>query len=685
MSSFLKYNNITITDFARVIKIEKSLIPAREINTIDIFERNGELFDSSKKKSSEMKIKLHISGDTIENFEEGKRNILFAFDTNVSSQLYLEENKFCYAIPKDDVTEESINSKQCFLFVTLFVFEHVFYSEDAKVFEGNKEVECLNEGDYECYPIINLGFSKESQFVQVENTANGKKILAGTLPILELPKESEKTDIIIDECESISGWTTGTNSVDSGRSTDGTLALTDNGDGIKVGIYGSGNDTWKGVGARKNLGQNIADFYVEATFAHNSSGVNGDPSVGVNATHKEEIKTGSRTKYYEAAGTTNVRSGPSTKYKKIATLKKGDKVTPISINNGWIKFTYNGATRYVSDKYMKVKYKDNTTTITTKNFVTLSSTSLRTSYNKSSKLKCTIPGGTTLRLISSKKHLDPSDKNKKRYYYKLREKYNGYTGYVAETQVIEASNTYYEYDEELETADDKTAALEIYGYSANNEKIFRLGLYDDDKYYEFTYPLIQVGSKDFLKDKTIAPKPKTETSLNTSDDKLTVTTDTLLSGQYGDWNDFYGKVGIQRQGKLWKAWVYKYKDGKLVKTLLSNETTVYGSPTQDLAYITLYIGTQDTSKPSGAALYKLEVKNLNPVNEEENNILKFSQGDVLKLDCYNNMVYLNDKEFSNIDIGSQFFELEQGENIIKVRSDDEEISTDVIFNERWLT
>ncbi|WP_434796621.1 SH3 domain-containing protein [Terrisporobacter vanillatitrophus] len=683
MSSFLKYNNIVITDLAKINKIEKALIPAREINTIDIFERNGELFDSSKKKSCTIKIKLHIKGDTVEDFEDKRRNILFAFDVDRASSLYLEENKFCYAMPNEEITEEEINNKQCFLFVTLLIFEHVFYDENAKVFEGSKEVECINGGDYECFPIINLGFSKEAQFVQVENISNGKKILAGNLPELELPIQSEKTDIIIDECESISDWTTGTNSVDSGRSTDGTLALTNNGDGIKVGTYGSDIGNWKGVGARKNLGQNITDFYVEATLAHNSSGINGDPSVGVNATHKEEIKTGSRTKYYQATGTTNVRSGPSTRYKKVGTLKKGDNVTPISVSKSWIKFTYKGTERYVSTKYMKVRYKDNTTTITTKNFVTISPTYLRTSYNKKSKIKCTISAGDTVRLISSTKYLDPSDQKKQRYYYKLREKYKGYTGYVAVSQVMEASDTYYEYDEELETADDKTAALEIYGYSENNEKIFRLGLYDDDKYYEFTYPLIQIGSKDFLKDKTIAPKPKTETSVNSSDDKLTVTTDTILSGQYGEWNDFYGKVGIQRQDNEWFAWVYKYKDGRLVKRLVSDKITVNGSPSQALSYIVLYIGTQDINKASGTALYKLEVKNLNPTTEEESNILKFNQGDVLKLDCYNNAVYLNDKEFSNIDIGSQFFELEQGENIIKVRSDDEDISTDVIFNERW--
>lgn len=684
MYKHVKYNDIMISDIATVLKIDDVLLPSRIINTINIFEKKGEIFDSSKYESEKKVLTILVEGIDLEDYQDNVRSILQAFDVDAPKPFYKEEDKFCYAITSEEIKKEIINQLSCILKVTIYIPEPVYYTEIAKVFEGNKEVECLNEGDYECYPIINIGFDNEAQFVHVENTANNKQILAGTLPSLGLPAQAEKTDIIVDECEDISGWTVGTNSVDSGRSTDGTLALTQDGKGIMAGTYGSGNSIWKGVGARKNLGQNITDFYLEATLEHNSTGINGDPSVGVNATHKEEIKTGSRTKYYQATGTTNVRSGPSTRYKKVGTLKNGDKVTPISVTKRWIKFTYKGTARYVSKKYMKVRYKDNTTTITTKNFVTNDSTNLRTSYNKTSKIKCSIPKGTTLRLISSKKYLDPSDKKKKRYYYKLAEKYKGYTGYVAVAQVIQASDTHYEYDEELETADDKTACIEIYGYSINNEKIFRLGLYDDDAHWEFTYPLIQIGSKNFLKDKTIAPKPKTETTVNSSDDKLTIKKDTLLSGQYGSWNDFYGKIGIQRKGKKWLAWVYKYKNGKLVKRLLSNETTVNNSPMHDLNYIVLYIGTQDVNKASGTALYKLKVKNLNPVNEEETNILKFNQGDVLKLDCYNNTVYLNDKEFSDLDIGSQFFELEQGENIIKVRSDDEELSTDVIFNERWL-
>ena len=276
--------------------------------------------------------------------------------------------------------------------------------------------------------------------------------------------------------------------------------------------------------------------------------------------------------------------------------------------------------------------------------------------------------------------------NKSNGYYKLAEKYNGKMGYVYADYLLESSNATFEYAEELDTADDKTGLVELYGYTINNEKLFRIGLYDDNEWYEFTYPLIQVGSQDFSKDKTIAPAPKTKTTVEGEDDKLTVTKETLLSGQYADWNDFYGKLGIQRKNGKWQSWIYKIKDGKTVKSLVRNEVQVTGSPTGKLAYIVAYFGTSADSveKASDVSISHVRVKNLNPNATTLKNVTLFEVGDVIKVDCFNNNVYLNGLPYSNVDIGSQFFGLDVGENTIKISSDDNELSSSVIYNERWL-
>ena len=62
----------------------------------------------------------------------------------------------------------------------------------------------------------------------------------------------------------------------------------------------------------------------------------------------------------------NVRSGPGTNYDKIGTLSEGTILTG-SLENGWLKFTYNGKTAYCSAGYLKkVEGTSNQTTGTSK-------------------------------------------------------------------------------------------------------------------------------------------------------------------------------------------------------------------------------------------------------------------------------------------------------------------------------
>ena len=51
----------------------------------------------------------------------------------------------------------------------------------------------------------------------------------------------------------------------------------------------------------------------------------------------------------------NIRSGPSTSYKVIGSLKKGNTVTITSTQSGWYKIKYGSKTGWVSGKYVKIK------------------------------------------------------------------------------------------------------------------------------------------------------------------------------------------------------------------------------------------------------------------------------------------------------------------------------------------
>ena len=706
MAYYCKYNEIELSssdgfgvalDGFRVINISTSFLPLIENTSIGIWGRSGEIFNSCKDGIREITVEFIIKATNIEDYEDTKKSVKEAFNVKEPKPFYFEnEDKFIFCkIDGEFIFEDIVKKDNKCLGkgeVTLIAYDPYFYSEEAKQFdstEGETNIVCTNEGNVTAYPIIDIGFSKNAHFVQVENINNNKKILVGSYLTKGNTVVADKTEILNDTCEATTNWVVGSTNIDSDRAVGGTLSVTSAGAGIMAGNFGSKSTgaTWYGTSARKNLASEVTDFYVECTMSHNSTGVNGDPTVG--ADDNETITTGTKTTYYKVtASTVNVRAGAGTKYKRLGSLKRNTKVYPTEISKGWATITYNSKTAYVSTSYLKKYVSDNTVTTSKKNYVTTESTSIRTTYKKTSTNLCTIPAGEVIRCIYNKQYLDPTDKNKKRYYYKLAEKYKGYEGYVAVSNLTEASNVAFEYAEEVETADDKLGMVELYGYTSAGVKLFKMGLYDDNPYYEFTYPLIQVGNTEFLKDNIISPMPNVNVEIKESEEKLTVSKDTLLSGKYGDWNEFTGKLGIQRENGKWKAWVYKIVDGQTVKQLLQNETDVEGSSTDKLAYVVAYFGTSADSsdKASGMSINQVTVKNINTKTYEENeNVTIFEAGDTLKVDCYNNRVYLNDKPFNEyLDIGSQFFPLEVGENTIKVLSDDLAITSSIIYNERWL-
>lgn len=686
----LNFNDIDLEQILNVISIEKPLISSRTNYSKDISSRHGEKYNGFKYGPKPIKVKADIKRASEEEYLEALDELSSALDVQSECPLYIDDSgRFFFAVPDGDYEEDKICDGFGRITIEFICYVPFAYSEEAKQYDGSYLVECVNEGNTICHPVIGIGLSQDCHFVQVENMTNHKKILVGTYPELAYTTIKEKSTVLSDNCEQTTDWIVGSSSVDSDRATNGTLAVTESGAGITAGDFGSKSSgaNWYGTSARKNLNAQVKDFYVECVMRHNSPGKNGDPNTGDNET--ETVVSGSKKTYYKVKCTSlNVRSGPGTRYRRVGALKKNTKVYPSSVSKHWAKIEYKGKTAYVSTDYLRKCVSSNTVTATRKNFVTHKSTAIRSTYKKTSKDKCTIKTGQVIRCITSKKYLDPTDKKKERYYYKLAQKYKGHSGYVAVANLTAASNTFYDYEIEPDTADDKVGMVELYGYTANNEKLFRIGLYDDNEWYEFTYPLIQVGSKDFLKDKTVAPAPKTITRYEGGGDKLTVTKDALLSGKYGPWEKFYGKLGIQRKDGKWKAWIYKIKDGKTVKQLLSKkEVKISDSPTGNLAYVVAYFGTfaETSEKACDMALNHVNVKNLNPKTTTNQNVKKFEEGDVISIDCYNNSVYLNDKPYPDaVDIGSQFFGLDVGETAIKVSSDDIDLSTSVTFNERWL-
>lgn len=691
---YVKFNDIYLEDICEIQDITEPLLTSRDISTLNIPSVDGEIFNGSKKNSYKIEITVLIDCDTQEEYNQKLEELKDIFDVDEPKPFFINKNKFILAIPIEEIQPQekyALFSRE--FKIILFCPEPYYYSNEVKVFENEDNnvntVIVRNQGKKPVYPLISIGFSKDAYFAQVKLKSTGEKILIGKYPKLSLTTQKKSNRVLYNNCESIADFIDSSASIDSDRTGGGNLINTSSGKGVCMSSPGTGETTWKGVCKRLNLSKEVDEFELSCNMSHNSTGINGDPTTFKNET--ETITSGSKETYYKVTiNGLNYRSGPGTNYKKYGTLKKNFEIYKGTVTNGWLKFTYNNKTCYCSTKYLTKMTKDTTVTTIKKNFVTKQNTPIRSSAKYSSTKLTSIPGATVVRCISSKSYKDTAADGTVRYYYKMATSYNGKIGYVCTANLIEASDATIEYpeSESYQTADDKVGIIELYGFDTNGQKLFVLGMYDDNEYYEYTYPKCKIGSRTVLQDNSTVPEP--DKKYDTSSDGIIKVTN-KLSGKIGNWNEFWGTWTISRKKEnkkyVWNVEVKKIKDGYIVKTQKALNLKYSDLPIEKLSYVVLYIGTTGTMEKSSAmGLTHIQCDEINPITEEEVNIAYFKQGDVLEIDAdnYSHNVYLNDIERNDlVDIGSRFFKLDVGEEEISINSNDNDISTSVTIREKF--
>lgn len=691
---YLKYNDVDLTDIVKIRNVEVSSLPISEHSTISVFERSGDIFNGSTYSKRDIKLKFLIQTDNNEDYEEYIGDVKRAFYTRDEAILYCgDDTLYMWCVPEGEVTIKELGTWCSECEVNLISYSPYWHSTEIQMTESNSKVFIVeNNGDVATYPMIDIGVESDTSFLQITNRANKGTILLGSIPTVgNITKKATEVNVR-DECESTSGWVSSSATLDSGMSGGGTLAVTESGSGICCADFGSSSSeaTWHGCSYRKNLTAALTDFKVRVTMKHNSTGKNGDPTKQTPYSNDTSVATsGKKSTFYQVnVSSLNVRSGAGTRYKKIGSVKKGYKIKNYTLSKGWLKFTYNSKTAYVYASYCKKMVGDSTVTANQCNFVTAKPTAIRSTASKSAKNKKTIPVGTCIRCVTSTKYPTTGSANAKGKFYKLAKSYGGQTGYVYIDNLVKASEYTIEYEEMYELADDKTGICTLFGYSSDGTQLFSMNMIDDNDYYEFTYPLIRKNGSDFLKDKTKAPTPKIVTEYSESNSELTSTKKYGLSGKYGDWNEFYGDLYIERVNNKWYAYVSKKKDGKVVKTIKTKIITDKTNSSKQLSYLVVYMGTSGSvEKASGMAINLVEIKSQikNTSNVNNNNWKEFEAGDEVTIDCNIPMVYLNGDEFpALIDIGSDFFKLEPGDNQMAITTDDIAPSTTVIFAEQFL-
>lgn len=689
----VKYNNIDLEYFGIITKLKKAILPKRKYTSFTTESMDGEVYNSSKYEPLEIEITLFVEGNTESELKNKLVEIASLFNTKQVLPLELNNEKFAFAITSDEIETEEFSNVAKYVKINLVCLDPHFYSIEDKAFDSeNNKLVIENAGGESVLPFVTIGFSKDAHFIQLEHEESGKKILIGNYPQLNLSTKKEKVRVLRDNCETTSSWINTQPPIDGNRNMGGTLALTDSGEGICIGTLPTSTTGWNGACARQNLDHALDEFTVRCNMSHNSTGKNGDPTYPVFA-DQSSITDETKYTYYVTTSTVNYRSGAGTNHKKYGTLKKGHEIKDGTISKGWIKFKYKDKTCYCSTKYIKKKTGTKKTTVYVRNFITNTQSKvgtfgiLRSEPKTKSKIVTTIENGTVIRCIV-KPYVD---KDSEIIYFKLAKKINGHMGYVDTRLLVEVDNFSFEYDEKDDYlyADDKDGIIELYGFDVNGKKLFKFGMFDDNKYYEYTYPMAQIGNRTVLKDNTKVPPPKHLKPGSENGDYVVKTT-YYMSGELGDWNGFWGTWELTRKkvkGKyVWEVSVKKIKDGKIVKTSKRLNIKYSDLPTEKLSYFALYMGTTNKlSNASGMALTHLEVHELNPESETEENIAYFEEGDILDLDFESGTAYLNHENRTDlIDVGSDFFDIETGTNNIKIVSDDTDNVTSAVIKEKWI-
>ena len=685
---YIKYNEIDLTDMVKMREVEIPSLPSIEHSSIDIFERDGGVYNGASYGTREIKLTFIIKPDNRDDYEQYVQDVKRAFYTKEECRLFCgDENLYIWCVPVDDMVITELGTGCAEGEVNLVSYDPYWYSVDQQAVNNNDKKKFIveNESDTNVYPVIQVGFTRDTTFFQIRNRDTNETILIGGVPEKEKSTIKKNTRVFKDAMETTSGWTNTSAPIDAGRSTGGTLSVTSDGKGLMCGNFGSASDgaVWHGACYKKSIDTPVKDFKVRIRMKHNSSGKNGDPS------HPYQNETtppisGSKSTHYKVTAKSGLRlrKSASTSSTKLLTIPYGTKLTG-TVSKGWLKTTYNGKTGYCYAEYIKDVTSDSTVTSKERNYVTMKSTAIRATASKKATNKKTIPAGKCIRVLYDTKYPTTGKDDVKGKFYKLAKPYDGTTGFVLIENLVQANEYTVDYEPEIETADDKLGVVELYGFSANNVQLFKLSMVDDNEFYEFTYPLIRKNGEDFLKDKTIAPEPKKVTTYNGDTKRV----ESILSGKYGSWNEFYGELYIERIKNRWYAYVQKIKDGQPGKKIKAQPVTDKANQDEELSYIVIYFGTTgNAEKASGMAITDINVYTATKIEDnKEYNFQEFEVGDILTIDNSIPAVYLNDEERNDlIDVGSSFFPLEPGDNYIKVASDDDVPNIDILWNNKYL-
>ena len=617
-----------LSQYCKILNVQRSVLPPRTNYSKSIPSMNGSQYTGYHYGERTVTLEIVINKDKGKTeYLNNIKNLASLLDVKNPSKLYIDDepDKYYYAIldGETDISQEVLAGTAE---ITFICFDPLLYSDTWKTFGASADnvISIKNEGTANAKMIMDIDFNNDACFFQSTNNL-GETVLVGQ-PRKITNDTISVTDILVnDDCTTTTTMTSLSSSLlDSGREVTGNFGV-DGGDGIICTNYGTSADNkWTGVSFKRNLGANISEFEVSIDFIFTSNG-------------KNYVKPVEPTKPVTPPPSSPSVTVPST---SLGTYKV------VNCGGLWIN-------------------KD---------------------ANTSTPLYAMAPGT----------YIYPTEFSGNWAKHTHSNKWNTFTGWSSMKYLQKISDKKITKDSSISTyadeyAEDQIGLLEVYGFDQNGAKLFKMEVSDTNEYYEYVDPVIYVGTTKILDDGKNTPTPRKVTTKDSSNKEVTTE---AASGVFGDWNDIDGKLVIKREKNsngdfLWSAYVYKYENGKVIRTMSTVNSLVSSSyPKGQLNYLGFYIGRYGSNTPVDLIKIKnISVRRLNLLTDIPvlDNQIIFKAGDHLQLDFENGQVYLNGKDYlTNLDIGSEFFDIPPGEHQIAILSDDRNIAVCSGIQERFI-
>lgn len=670
------YGDTPLHDYVTVLNVKRTILPSRENQVKDASGIFGSIYLGYKYAAKTITLECSLITYSKEEYLEGLKALGYVLDVKEPQKMVISDapDRYCYAILSGDTEpEKSFYTGKVTL--TFMCYDPYDYANDWKSVEAeyiNRLAPTIrvailhNEGSVETYPVLSFTFSKEAYFAQCSND-DGQVVLVGTPPSGDKDSvDIADANVLEDECETLDGWLNTGLVIDNGT-IDGDLTINESGYAITCTNYGSNAEGWHGGARRKNLSREVENFKIKINMEHIST-----------MSKSDATNTTTGNYYVSHSPSINVRSGRSKKYKKLGSLKKGTILNVTNIRSGWGQIVYEGKTGYVYMNYL-TKASSNDSSSKSGSYKVTADPYIRIRKSRGTKYKQigTIKKGVTVSVTSIKSGWGKVN-------------YSGKTGYVYMKYMKKISaSTRADEITDVESVEDRMSRCELYGFDSNGNKLFKVAMNDLSSYYEYSEPVIQIGSKDVYTDGLKVPAAN-RTRVKENGKWVSKKID---SGAYGKWNKFKGTFTISRTTKdgkqYWECDVKKFDSGwnnvieHGVTGVLQNESYPKGK----LSNILIWMGAFKDKPPVDVCnVTKIDVEDLNPIIDvEDKNVPIFKAGDELTIDFSDGSVKLNDENFlDQLDLGSYFFGCESGDTPIAIMTDDGDADVQIDYQERWL-